>query len=306
MRWILTLLSLLALATPTFASDGVLEINQSCAVNTGCFSGDTAGFPVTINGTAGRSYQLTGDLVVPNENTDGIYISTHDIGIDLNNFSIIGTGCVGATTSACRPVSGTGSGIEVVPTGAARSIAVRNGSIVGMGRYGVDVGSQADIRNLRVRWNRSTGIHFGSGSFVSGNSAYQNGDSGIGTSSGGSTVQGNTAYDNEGSGIISNNGSTVTGNTTFSNGGNGIVAQSGSIISGNSSYENTVDGITAHNGSTIQGNSVRGNDGWGLDISSSSCVYRDNTITTSGTTLGTVDGGVNGGGNVCNGSMICP
>ncbi len=31
-----------------WAVDGVLEINQACAVNTGCFAGDTAGFPVII------------------------------------------------------------------------------------------------------------------------------------------------------------------------------------------------------------------------------------------------------------------
>ena len=47
-------------ASPALAVDGVLEINQVCADKTGCFSGDAAGFPVTI-GTAG-SYRLTGNL----------------------------------------------------------------------------------------------------------------------------------------------------------------------------------------------------------------------------------------------------
>jgi len=43
------MLILRALATnPALASGGVLEINQSCAVNTGCFTGDSAGFPVEI------------------------------------------------------------------------------------------------------------------------------------------------------------------------------------------------------------------------------------------------------------------
>jgi hypothetical protein len=59
-------------------------------VNIGCFSGDAAGLPVTINGAAGRSYRLTGDLTVPDENTNGIVVSANDIGIDLNNFAIIG------------------------------------------------------------------------------------------------------------------------------------------------------------------------------------------------------------------------
>jgi hypothetical protein len=35
---------------PRPGTDGVPEINQTCAVQTGCFPGDTAGFPVTISG----------------------------------------------------------------------------------------------------------------------------------------------------------------------------------------------------------------------------------------------------------------
>lgn len=37
-------LLLLSLVSPAFASDGVLEINQTCAAGPGCFAGDTAGF----------------------------------------------------------------------------------------------------------------------------------------------------------------------------------------------------------------------------------------------------------------------
>jgi hypothetical protein len=58
----LTLAAGLLLASAGWAGDGVLEINRACAVNTGCFSGDGPGFPVTIDGTAGKSYRLTGDL----------------------------------------------------------------------------------------------------------------------------------------------------------------------------------------------------------------------------------------------------
>jgi hypothetical protein len=38
---ILILLFFLALATPAFAIDGVLEVNETCAAGPGCFSGDT-------------------------------------------------------------------------------------------------------------------------------------------------------------------------------------------------------------------------------------------------------------------------
>ncbi len=71
-------LLLLALAGPALATDGVAEINHTCATQTGCFSGDTAGYPVTI-GEAG-SYLLTSNLIVPDKNTDGIKLSPSDVG----------------------------------------------------------------------------------------------------------------------------------------------------------------------------------------------------------------------------------
>jgi hypothetical protein len=35
-------------AFPSISADGVLEIHQTCAVQTGCLAGDTPRFPVTI------------------------------------------------------------------------------------------------------------------------------------------------------------------------------------------------------------------------------------------------------------------
>jgi hypothetical protein len=52
MRSILTSLLFLSLAGSSLASDGVLEINQTCAVQTGCFAGDTAGERMTKKSTA--------------------------------------------------------------------------------------------------------------------------------------------------------------------------------------------------------------------------------------------------------------
>src|SRR5690606_10202060 len=69
------------LAAPAPAADGVIEINQTCAKQTGCFDNDTANFPVTIDGKAGKSYRLTSDLVVPDENTTAIRISADDVSI---------------------------------------------------------------------------------------------------------------------------------------------------------------------------------------------------------------------------------
>jgi hypothetical protein len=321
MRFMLAFLLFLTLATPVFAVDGVLEISHACAVNTGCFSGDTAGYPVTIDGTAGRSYLLTSDLIVPDVDTDGIKVNTSDIGIDLNNFTIIRSGCEGATSNCTPTPGGTGSGVNgYFPQ---IGISVKNGSITGMGRYGVYLGSQAEVSGLRVRWNKLDGIFTSSGAVVSGNAAYQNGSRGIFANTG-STVSNNAVYQNGmvgietgfavnvlantadqngGVGIFADAGSTVSNCVVSGNGGHGIVVENGSTASGNTAYQNGGAGIFASAGSNVSGNAVRSNTGYGLSLNSSAA-YRDNVI--NGNTAGTVSGGVNMGTNSCNGTTTCP
>ena len=73
MRSMLILLLFLTLTAPALASDGVIEINQTCAVQTGCIDnsggiGDTPGFPVTIE--IPGSYVLTSNLVVSEKVAD--------------------------------------------------------------------------------------------------------------------------------------------------------------------------------------------------------------------------------------------
>ena len=261
------------------ATDGVVEINHTCAVQTGCFAGDSAGYPITIDGTAGGSYRLTSNLIVPDEFTSGIVVSTSDIGIDLNNFTIIRSGCEGATTD-CTPTSGSGTGIDRTSS-SNRGISVKNGSITGMGAYGVLLGDQAGVTGLRVRWSRVDGILVNAGSIVSGNIAYQNGSDGI----------------------VATGGSAVSGNTVYQNGALGISASFGSTVSGNTVYRNDGDGISTSSGTIVQRNVVRLNGGYGLNLGSQSA-YLENVIT--GNTTGTVNGGVNMSSNSCNGTTTCP
>ena len=100
-----TLLLLLALAGPALAVDGVLEINQTCAISTGCFPGDSPGFPVSV--TQPGSYRLTGNLDLSAEgvNVSGIAVSVSSATIDLGGFYIAGpTSCSGSGTSInCSP-----------------------------------------------------------------------------------------------------------------------------------------------------------------------------------------------------------
>ena len=287
MRSILALLLFLALTTPALATDGVLEINQTCAVQTGCFGGDTAGLPVTI--TTPGSYRLTSNLIVPDENTSGILVSTNDVGIDLNNFAIIRSGCENATTS-CVPTSGTGSGV-IRAAVENRGISVKNGSVSGMGEFGIWLGDQAEVHNVTARWNRSDGIGAGSGSRVSDCSSFENGFTGI----------------SMGAGAI------VSGNVVYENGCHGIRASANSVIDRNSAYDNGCNGIGSFGGSSIQRNSARGNGtgilgGVGIHAGSNT-TYRGNTITNNVT--GAVDGGgVNLGDNYCAGTNVvsasCP
>ena len=312
--------ALLLLLAPALAlaSDGLLEINHTCATQTGCFDGDTANYPVTI--TAPGSYRLTSNLAVPDENTDGISVETSSVSVDLSGFEITRTACVGVTTN-CTPASGTGSGVDV--TLGSEGVAVRNGSITGMGARGVFLRAQSEAQNLRVRWNRQEGVRVGVGSTVSGITAYENDGDGILASSGstvsgsssyrnegngiwadaGSTVAGNTAYLNTGDGIFTNNGCTVAGNTTSSNSDDGIEANFGSTVFDNTSYDNGGDGVVAFSGSSVQRNTVRSNTGFGLTLSTT-VPYRENTIT--GNTAGTVSQGVDVGANFCDTNTTCP
>lgn len=275
------IVTLVFAAFPALSNDGVVEINQVCAVHTGCFSGDAIGFPVIIDGSAGRSYRLTSDLVQPTLNTDVILVSAPSITIDLNGFEIVGAGCVGATVN-CTPITGTGSGIERA-TGTLAGTKVLNGSVTGMGRHGIFLGTQSEVVNVSARWNRFDGILVGPGSSVSGSVAYQNNDDGIEVGP----------------------GSLVFDNATYLNGNDGIVAGNGANVFGNTSSANGDDGIQTSLASLVRANTVRGSSDLGLALSAPSS-YRENVVTTGTGGAGTISGGVDAGANACDGSTTCP
>ena len=194
MRSMLTLLLLFFLAGPVLSSDAVLEINQTCAVQTGCFSGDTAGLPVTI--TTQGSYRLTSDLshtlrFGARQNFHFIEISVDHVALDLAGFSI----SCDALLGSCN---GSGSGVR--STSGTEAISVRNGTIAGMAGWGVDVLRQAEITSIWASHNNSGGVRVGNDSTVSDNMVYQNENRGIQAGSG-STVSGNKAYFNGDDGI---------------------------------------------------------------------------------------------------------
>lgn len=296
---------LVAIVSPAFASDGVVEINQTCAVQTGCFSGDTAGFPVTIFANPGRSFRLTSDLIVPSANKTGIEVRAGDLSIDLAGFSIRGPNSCGAPPINCQTLEPEGVGVHIIGD----RVQLSNGSIVGHGSYGIfsQSGNGQIFRNLRVAHNPFDGMFIdGSATIIEGNIATRNGGSGITIYGSAAMALGNITYQN-GAGIFSQGqGATISRNITYENTLNGITAAYGSTVSENTSYLNGGSGIqTAYDGSNVQGNTVRQNGAYGLQLSAGTA-YRENLI--AGNSQGTVFGvGVlNLGDNACNGALICP
>jgi parallel beta-helix repeat protein len=293
-----TVLVVLSLAGVALASDGVLEINQTCAVQTGCFSGDTPGYPVTIDGSAGRSYRLTSDLNVGNANIDGLFLTNSRITIDFNGFSLVvfalGTGNGGAIAGS--GTNGSFAGFTTIKNGVirgARSTAIRLAGAKGVRvenmtldfnlNGAMHLGVAAQIVRNRASDNggvSKSAIIAGDGSVISENVVSGSGQDGIRCGSG-CTVSHNTASGNGMSGISVGFGSTVSGNTVYDNGWAGISASSGSTVSGNTAYQNgalagpppTISGgILVGGGATVTGNTAYLNVGDGIFANNGSTV----------------------------------
>jgi len=309
-----------AWASLGLTAPGALEINAHCAVSTGCFAGDAAGYPVTISQPG--SYVLTSNLVLPDTNTTGILVANDGVVIDLKMFSIVGVGCFGQN-SDCTPASGTGHGIDVDDIVNRRLLEVRNGSIVGMGLNGIRLGHHSKVSDVRARWNRLNGIGGQSGNLVEDSQLHQNGADGVSLGSkstvidcaslrnGGSgiecvsvcTIVGNATKFNGAFGIQSGFGSTIRENAASTNDGDGIVGGAGSTISLNSASGNGSDGIQASNDALVQRNAVSFNGAIGLNLAADAA-YRENSVEDN--TGVEVSGGVNLGDNKCDNNTTCP
>lgn len=315
-------------------------------MNSGCFAGDTAGFPVTVGGSG--SYRLTSNPSVSSANITAIVVTAGDVSIDLNGFSISGpTVCTGdpeiaTIPPACSP-TGTGFGIDASIHPRVR---VHDGSIHGMDGTGVRVGTRPVIERLHVEgngangiWalqssrvadnvsvgNETWGIAGDSGSVITGNIAQGNGQIGIWAGIG-ATVIDNTARVNGSNGFSVGSGSTVTRNSSTKNGATGISTGLACTISHNAVWANVTGGITTNSGSTVPYSSVRENGGTGINAPVASWVS-DNAVGFNGGVglfLGTgtnasgygnnvirgnaatVSGGQQVGPNLCEGNSTCP
>lgn len=317
------LIVLLAIGTAStaFAGDGRLEINQACAVNTGCFPGDTAGFPVEI--TVSGSYLVTSDLSVTATNTIGVEITAGSVTLDLGGFTLAGPVTCSGLPVTCD--AGTGHGI-FAGSGVDRSTVMRGG-VRGFGGGGIDLDESAHVSDVTTSLNGFNGLDVGSGGTVVGVVSDSNDGAGIRAGAGRSVIRASTARSNNGIGIDTNDGSVIVGNVVDRNAFDGIVvdkagvvegntvtrnldgidANSGSLVVGNAVYDNTTEGIRADAGAQVIGNTIFNNLGAGLGgpAGPGGLTYRENTITDNvgGTITGTV---IDMGANSCDGAPTCP
>ena len=233
-----------------FAADGVIRIDQSRAMAGSVTPGDTPGLPVTISEPG--SYRLTRKLTIADLNTTAIQITADSVTLDLNGFSIIGPVVCTTEPTSC---SGTGTGVGVqAGNGTLRSprgVRVRNGTVRGMGRFGIWLsGNGSFVEKVTADSNADGGLNV-AGTVIE-SAATQNGAFGIIALS----VRDSTAFQNAGDGVILEaNGGVATGNVSSQNVGSGIIVQGGTAT-GNTVFLNQGAGITALCPSSLVGNTI--------------------------------------------------
>lgn len=293
------------------------DIDQDCATGTGCFAGDSGGFPVTI--TEPGSYRLISNLETSDPAQTLIEItSVGGVTLDLQGFHLRGPADCSGVPLSCTD-TGTGRGVTTTTFG----VTIRNGTVEGMGSNGLELAAEARVQNVTVKDSGSTGIDVRHDSRISDCIVKQNGFDGIqagddsvltdnvsvGNGNDGisllhSRVVGNIASDNGKYGIECGGECVVRDNRAAGNADIGLRIPGASTIIGNTATENGGSGIINTAGSgTVLDNVSSSNGGYGLDLRSSTA-YARNVV--NGNTTGTVDGGTQVGQNICDFNTTCP
>lgn len=292
------------LASSARAVDGAIEINQACAAGPGCFPGDAAGFPVTIGGRG--SYRLTSNLTAPDQDTTVIAIAVGGVTLDLNGFTIAGTGDYGLPPSTTCSGTGNGSGVSA----SSDSVVVSNGLIVGMGRHGVSLTSNSRVERVFVNNCCGSGILVGSGSLVRESVVSENLGNGIVTGAA-TRVSACIAAGNGVSGIasVSNTRVSVEGCIATGNGVDGIAGGPQSAVSDSITTGNLDDGIALFGSAQVVESVAFSNGDRGITVLGSPATFDSTAVglNVSNTNTGLeLSGGVVIGCNVLEGVTTCP
>ena len=212
------------------APDGAILITQDTVLGF-ALPGDAQGFPITI--TQPGSYRLASNIVVPDANTTAIVITANHVTLDLGGFAILGpTVCAGTPVTNCSP---TGNGVGVsVPAFSTVNTTVRNGTVSGMGRTGINLSGQgARVEAVTVTSNGTNGIQ-ASNAILQNNHAIRNGANGIVTGNTNSIFLGNSATGNNALGLSGGPRDAAAHNLTNDNGVNGLIGNqtAGNVCNG--------------------------------------------------------------------------
>ena len=234
------------------------------------------------------AYYLTTNLTGINA-SHGITISTNDVTLDLNGFSLLGA-----------PGALTGIFSSSQPTG----VTVRNGTIrnwpnaainfVGTdttfdglnvysnsSSFAVTAGTLTKVRNCTVALN-AAGLSLGQGSVVSDSFIRHN--TGHGLQAGDATaVRHCTIFGNGGSGVVLGNASSMESCTIRTNGQNGIIGLANNNVTRCNISQNNSNGVSLTFGSLVTGCVVSSNKVDGIRISAR-CTVTGNHCDYNGTT----------------------
>ena len=222
------------------------------------------------------SYYLQAN-VAGQAGTNGITITTDDVTLDLNGFTMGG-------------VAGSLTGILV--SGTRANISIRNGVVRGWGEHGVDawLAKNSSIENVKAYTNgwdgaSNDGLRLGTGGLITRCQAWGNQRDGIfGLWC---NVYHCVADGNGQNGIEAGSGTRVVGNITTLNKRDGIHASGDCLITGNNAYGNghQGDGAGIHvsgRGSRIDSNNVTQNDR-GIEVNLGDNIIIRNTADDNGT-----------------------
>jgi len=292
---------LLAFASAALAVDGTVLINQS-TVTTGLTGCPTGGhFPIFI--CQPGSYRLSGNVTVPDANTDAIHITADSVTLDLNGFAILGPAtCIQGTF----PVQCSTTGVGVGVLSNTNDISVSNGTINGMGRAGIVLfGGGARVDGLRVANNAGVciGVHC---------DQYNPFLAGGGIIAVHATISNCIVIGNAQHGIYASGSGMADRNTVSYNGGFGIVGSVLDIFNGglgvngalvatnNSVYSNGQDGINRV--ALAVNNTIIANVGFGLSCAfGTSCAFEGNMFRLNGSNFD--QGSTSLGHNFCGGTV---
>jgi hypothetical protein len=244
------------------AVDGVIEINQAKAMAGGVTPGDAPGFPVTID-TSG-SYRLTSNLTLPDTATGAIEISTDNVDLDLNGFTILGPATCTATISGsfltavdCDPAPAGGYGILAAGQ---RQIGVHDGIVRGVGGPAVAIG-EGRIHDISAIQNGGRGVDVSQYSIIRDVRAELNDGAGINLSGG--IIDGAVVTRSDGNGVQVGN-AIVRNVYAGLNADAGIWAGQGTQVHHCVITKNHTSGIATNGLSLFTGNEIRQNQQWGI------------------------------------------